>query len=67
VLIIHGDADDQVPVEQAHRLVEASGGQAKVWIVAGGSHGVYSSEFEGDQDLEYRQRILTFLQNNVIH
>jgi len=67
VLIIHGDADDQVPVEQAHRLVEASDGQAEIWIVVGGSHGVYSTEFEGDQDLEYRQRILTFLQNNVIH
>ena len=37
-LIVHGDADASVPVEDAHRLFDAAGDTAELLIVEGGGH-----------------------------
>jgi fermentation-respiration switch protein FrsA (DUF1100 family) len=39
VLIAHGDADDQIPVENATLLKNAAGDNAELWIVPGAGHG----------------------------
>lgn len=38
-LIIHGDADASVPVDEAHRLFDAAGDTAELLVVEGGDHG----------------------------
>jgi dienelactone hydrolase len=38
-LIVHGDADETVDVEEARRLLDASGQRARLVLVEGGSHG----------------------------
>lgn len=38
-LIIHGDADPSVPVEEGHRLFDAAGDTAELLVVEGGEHG----------------------------
>lgn len=38
-LIIHGDADTSVPVDEGHRLFEAAGDSAELFVVEGGDHG----------------------------
>jgi alpha-beta hydrolase superfamily lysophospholipase len=37
-LIVHGEQDESVPVEEAARLAEAAGGPKEVLIIPGGSH-----------------------------
>lgn len=37
-LIIHGDADTSVPVEEAHRLFDAAGENAELLVVPGADH-----------------------------
>ncbi|WP_090866175.1 alpha/beta hydrolase [Oceanobacillus limi] len=36
--IIHGDADELVPTEMAHRIYEAAGGTKELWIVPDAGH-----------------------------
>jgi dienelactone hydrolase len=38
-LIVHGDADTSVPVDEGHRLFDAAGDTAELLIVEGGDHG----------------------------
>lgn len=38
-LIVHGDADPSVPVEEGHRLFDAAGDTAELLVVEGGNHG----------------------------
>ena len=38
LLIVHGDEDDTVPVEEAHRLYEAAREPKELFIVKGGGH-----------------------------
>ncbi|MBC7229875.1 MAG: alpha/beta fold hydrolase [Actinobacteria bacterium] len=38
LLIVHGDADDMVPVEEAYRLYEAAREPKELFIVEGGGH-----------------------------
>ena len=38
VLLIHGEDDQTVPVENAERLARAAGGRAEVWRIAGRGH-----------------------------
>ena len=61
VLIIHGTADDQIPVAHAYRLAKAAGNRAQLWIVEGAGHGVYKGEVAGPENRPYRERILSFL------
>lgn len=56
VLIIHGSADDQIPVDNAYRLKKANQ-NAELWVVENAGHG-----FAGDvADKEYETRVLKFL------
>lgn len=38
-LIVHGDADTSVPVDEGHRLFDAAGDTAELLIIEGGDHG----------------------------
>jgi dipeptidyl aminopeptidase/acylaminoacyl peptidase len=38
ILIVHGDSDDLVPVEEAHRLFQAAGEPKELYVVKGGGH-----------------------------
>jgi fermentation-respiration switch protein FrsA (DUF1100 family) len=38
VLLIHGDKDDLVPVEHAHKLFEKAGEPKKLVIIPGAGH-----------------------------
>jgi len=38
LLIVHGDEDDTVPVEEAYRLYEAAREPKELFIVEGGGH-----------------------------
>jgi fermentation-respiration switch protein FrsA (DUF1100 family) len=55
VLIVHGDADEVIPVEHASRLRGAAGPDAELWIVHGAGH------IQAFQKAEYRDRLRSFL------
>lgn len=57
VLLIHGSADEMVPVAQAHRLYAAAQEPKALWIVEGGGHR-HLRAFAPDA---YRARVLAFL------
>ena len=38
LLLVHGDEDETVPVEAAHRLYEAASPPRELYIVKGGGH-----------------------------
>ncbi len=40
VLLVHGDADDLVPVSDARALADAAGGEVELRIVGGAGHGL---------------------------
>jgi putative redox protein len=40
LLLVHGDADDVVPVSDARALADAAGGEVELRIVAGAGHGL---------------------------
>jgi pimeloyl-ACP methyl ester carboxylesterase len=40
VLLVHGDADDLVPVSDARALADAAGGEVELRILAGAGHGL---------------------------
>lgn len=62
VLIMHGTADSQVPVENARLLAGAAGANARLTLVDGADHLVYRSpDALGSEDQAYRSEILTFL------
>lgn len=61
LLIIHGEADGQIPVEHAHRLAEAAGERAELWTIPGAGHG----ESYAAAPAEYEARILRFLDEHV--
>jgi dienelactone hydrolase/catechol 2,3-dioxygenase-like lactoylglutathione lyase family enzyme len=63
VLLIHGDKDDNVPVEHSLRMAEAlrrRGRSAEAYVVAGATH--YFSEREHDIA---RQRLFAFLREHI--
>ena len=55
LLLIHGEDDETVPVENVERLARASGGRAEVWRMAGRGH--------SDPHLEpgFSERLIGFL------
>ena len=63
ILIAHGTADDQISVENAHRLAKAAANRVQLWIVRGAGHGIYSGEVTSAENGAYRDRILTFLRS----
>ena len=56
VLIVHGDADDVIPVAHASRLHQAAGPDAELWIVPGAGH------IEAFQRADCRDRLRNFLE-----
>lgn len=61
ILIIHGSADDQIPVDNAYKLKKANP-NADLWIVEDANHG-YASNVAGEG---YEDRILKFFKDNLI-
>lgn len=56
VLIMHGTADEAVPVSEAYRLYAAANEPKDLWIVPGANHRMIE-QVAGD---EYRRRIIDF-------
>ena len=58
VLVLHGDQDKTVPLEQGRRLFEMLTGPKDLWVVEGADH-VNIHRIQPD---DYRQRILGFVE-----
>ena len=65
VLIIHGTADEQIPLENAEFLLEAGGEGVESWIVEGAGNGIISGDGTGPENSLFQQHILTFLEKNL--
>jgi alpha-beta hydrolase superfamily lysophospholipase len=63
VLVMHGAADTQIPVEHARMLRAAGGANVDLAIVDGADHLVYTEDGNGrgPYDTIYRERILAFV------
>ncbi len=62
LLIIHGDADSQIPVEHAHQFrANANPDRAEIWIVQGADHGL-AHAFTGDR---YEVRVRHFFETHL--
>jgi pimeloyl-ACP methyl ester carboxylesterase len=55
VLVVHGDADDIIPLDHAVRLHEAAGPAAQLWLVPGAGH------IQAFEHPEMRARLTEFL------
>lgn len=62
LLVIHGERDETIPVQEAVRLFEAAGTPKQLWVVPGAEH---AACFYGQQE-EYVNRISGFLRD-VFH
>ncbi len=58
VLIMHGAADEGVPVSEAYRLYNAAREPKELWIVPGANH----REIEAVAAEEYRRRVVQFFE-----
>ncbi|PLR94662.1 alpha/beta hydrolase [Bacillus sp. T33-2] len=61
LFIIHGDIDELVPTEMAHRLHDAANGDKKLWIVPGAGH----IEAYTVAEAEYQERLKAFWENTI--
>ncbi len=63
VLVVHGTADGQIPVEHARLLKEAGGPNVELRLVEGADHLVFTEDGNGtgQMDTTYRTCILDFL------
>ncbi|WP_053220100.1 alpha/beta hydrolase [Virgibacillus senegalensis] len=57
LFIIHGDQDELVPTEMAHRLYEAANGDKQLWIVPGAGH----TDAYAAATAEFQRRLELFL------
>jgi pimeloyl-ACP methyl ester carboxylesterase len=57
VLLIHGDADETVPLHEGQRLLAAAGGNVEHWVVPGATH----SRAHAIARHEYEERVTAFL------
>ena len=63
ILIVHGDADDIVPIEHAQRLeekLEAAGVESELFVVEGGKHNVAGA---GGEDVAIK--VTAFLKEHL--
>ena len=61
LLLIHGDADASVPVENAQRLYAAAGGPKELWIIPGVGHvGGYFADRTA-----YVERVISFFDRSL--
>ncbi|HSM23463.1 MAG TPA: alpha/beta fold hydrolase [Anaerolineaceae bacterium] len=65
VLIMHGDQDQQISVDNAYLLKEAAGDNVTIVIIEGADHLIFTQNGNGDniEDQDYRENILKFLSN----
>ena len=63
ILLMHGTADQQIPVQDAYLLQKAAGPNAELLIVPGADHLVYTEDGNGKGELDtaYREHIIDFL------
>ncbi len=63
ILLMHGTADKQIPVQDAYLLQKAAGPNTELLIVPGADHLVYTEDGNGKGELDtaYREHILDFL------
>jgi uncharacterized protein len=63
VLIMHGTADKQIPVQDAYLLQQAGGPNVELWIAQGADHLIFTEDGNGKSiaDAAYREHILDFL------
>ncbi len=61
LLIIHGEADESIPVAQAHALYAAAGEPKELWIVPGAGH--VASVYHAEQ--AYAQRVVAFFDRGL--
>jgi len=59
LLVIHGDADNIVPIVHGRRLYDAAGEPKEFWAVAGGNH------IDAFRYATYRERFLNFLRTTL--
>ena len=64
VLIMHGTADKQVPVQDAFLLKQAGGPAVELWIAKDADHLVFDMDGSSDspEDVAYRTHVLQFLE-----
>lgn len=60
ILLIHGDQDQQILIDQAYNLKEAAGQNAELWAVENKKHMVVTDILNPDNEW-YRERILEFI------
>jgi alpha-beta hydrolase superfamily lysophospholipase len=65
VLLLHGSADSQIPVEQAYVLQEAGGQNVELQIFEGADHLVFRGDGTGLEDVGFRQAVLDFLARSL--
>lgn len=65
VLLLHGSADSQIPVEQAYCLQEAGGQNVELQIFEGADHLVFRGDGTGFEDVDFRQAVLDFLTSSL--
>jgi alpha-beta hydrolase superfamily lysophospholipase len=65
VLLLHGSADSQIPVEQAYALKEAGGQNVELQIFEGADHLVFRGDGTGPEDADFRQALLNFLARSL--
>lgn len=59
LFIIHGDQDELVPTEMAHKIMDAASSQKELWIVPGAGH----TEGYTIAEEEYQKKLGDFLDN----
>ena len=60
-LLIHGDADSQIPVSNSQKIYETNKKMAELWIIKGADHGMsYVTEPKA-----YREKIRKFFDKNL--
>jgi len=64
VLLIHGDEDDQIPVEHGTDLKQVAGDNVELWIVDGANHMVVDEILAPNNDW-YRTKVLSFIERNL--
>ncbi len=62
VILIHGTADSQIPVENAYRLQKAGGENVQLQIVKGADHLIFIGDGTGPEDADFRQMLLQDLE-----
>lgn len=63
ILLVHGDKDSQISVQQAYDLKEKAGGNSELWIVKGKDHLVVA-DILSEENAWYRDKILEFIKKD---